>query len=68
MIAVLTVILLLVILLNPAHAYVDPGAGSMMTQLILGGGVAGIVLFRSFAQRFGRWLSRTMGRMSLRVM
>jgi hypothetical protein len=28
---------------SPAYAYVDPGAGSMMVQLLLGG-VAGIVV------------------------
>ncbi len=34
-----------------AHAYVDPGAGSMLLQLLLGG-VAGLfVFFRLFRQK-----------------
>ncbi|HKZ53366.1 MAG TPA: hypothetical protein VJ085_08810 [Candidatus Acidoferrales bacterium] len=36
---------------TPAHAYVDPGAGSMLLQLLLGG-VAGLfVFFRLFREK-----------------
>jgi hypothetical protein len=35
----------------PAEAYIDPGAGSMLTQLILGGIAAGAVIFRSYLTR-----------------
>lgn len=41
----------------PAHAYVDPGAGSMLLQLLLGG-LAGLL----FAGRlFGRRIARFLG-------
>ena len=40
---VLAVYILLVISVVPAHAYIDPGSGSMLLQLLLGG-VAGIIL------------------------
>ncbi len=36
---------------QPAYAYIDPGAGSMLLQLLLGG-VAGLfVFFRLFKQK-----------------
>ena len=53
------VILTLVALLaNPlaAHAYVDPGAGSMLLQLLLGGAAGAFVFFRLFKQKLCRLL------------
>jgi hypothetical protein len=32
-----SLIALLLIMIQPAHAYLDPGTGSMMLQVILGG-------------------------------
>jgi hypothetical protein len=44
MITIVFASLLLVLALSaPAHAYLDPGSGSMLLQLILGG-VAGLML------------------------
>lgn len=41
-----------------AYAYVDPGAGSMLLQLLLGG-VAGLFVFaRLFKQRILRFFGR----------
>jgi hypothetical protein len=40
---------------QPAHAYLDPGSGSMLLQLILGGVAAVGVTFRLFWQR---WFQR----------
>lgn len=34
---------LLLLLTNPVHAYLDPGTGSMMLQIVLGG-LAGLVV------------------------
>lgn len=35
---------LLALFVSPAHAYIDPGAGSMLLQILLGG-IAGLVVF-----------------------
>lgn len=45
-------------LVPPAHAYLDPGSGSMFVQLLLGG-VAGLFVlvkmyWRQLAAKFGR--------------
>jgi len=34
-----------------AHAYTDPGAGSMLLQLLLGGAAGIIVFFRLFKEK-----------------
>ena len=49
---------ILTLLANPlaAHAYVDPGAGSMLLQLLLGGAAGAFVFFRLFRQRLYRLL------------
>ena len=39
----LPVCVLLLLAANPAYAYIDPGAGSMLLQIILGG-VAGLLV------------------------
>jgi hypothetical protein len=39
----------------PAYAYLDPGSGSMMVQLLLGGVAGGVVLVRMY---WGRLLTR----------
>ena len=52
------ILALLALLANPlaAHAYVDPGAGSMLLQLLLGGAAGAFVFFRLFKQRLYRLL------------
>jgi len=44
---------LLAMLANPpaAHAYIDPGAGSLLLQLLLGGVAGAFVFFRLFKQK-----------------
>jgi hypothetical protein len=39
----LVVVLLLLSLSGPAHAYIDPSAGSVLLQLLLGG-IAGVLV------------------------
>ncbi len=39
-----------------AHAYVDPGAGSMLLQLLLGGAAGLFVLFRLFKDKLRGFL------------
>jgi hypothetical protein len=53
-------LLLLVALGWPAaaHAYVDPGAGSLFLQLLLGGSAGLLVVFRIFRERIYRFLGR----------
>ena len=55
--AILAIVLLLAAA-GRAEAYVDPGAGSMLVQLLVGGLMAVIVLFRSGWQRIWRWVRR----------
>jgi hypothetical protein len=59
----MTAVLLLAVLVvlvaaGPAEAYVDPGAGSMLMQLLLGGVMAGLVLLRSSWVRMREWFQR----------
>lgn len=42
----------LMLLAAPAHAYVDPGAGSLLLQLIIGGIGGALVAFKLFWGRF----------------
>lgn len=47
----LTAAWLLLVFASPAYAYLDPGSGGMMVQLLLGG-IAGVgVLFRLYWRR-----------------
>ena len=52
------ILALLALLANPlaAHAYVDPGAGSMLLQLLLGGAAGAFVFVRLFKQKLYRLL------------
>ena len=50
--------LVVVMTARPAEAYVDPGAGSMLMQLLLGGVMAGLVLLRSSWARVRDWFQR----------
>ena len=36
----------------PAYAYLDPGSGSMLLQLLLGGGAALVVILKLYLNRF----------------
>jgi len=42
---------LALVLATPVHAYLDPGAGSMLLQVILGGSAAVFVMVRLFWRR-----------------
>jgi hypothetical protein len=48
----------LLLLEMPAEAYVDPGTGSMLIHLLIGGAMAGLVLFRSGFRRMIGWFRR----------
>ena len=50
--------LMVLMLAGPADAYVDPGAGSMLMQLLLGGAMAGLVMLRSRWERVRGWFQR----------
>ena len=49
---IVTTWLLLFVLVTPAFAYIDPGSGGMMMQLLLGGFAGVVVLLRLYWQRF----------------
>jgi hypothetical protein len=42
---------LLFVCARPAHAYLDPGSGGMMVQLLLGGVAGAVVLVRLYWQQ-----------------
>lgn len=42
----------LFVLVTPAFAYIDPGSGGMMMQLLLGGAAGVAVIVRLYWQRF----------------
>ncbi len=49
--------LMMIMLEAPLQAYLDPGSGSMLIQLLLGGVAAGAVVLRMFWQRLTSRLS-----------
>ena len=51
--------LLLFVLTPSVEAYVDPGTGGMLMQLLLGGLMAGLALFRSGFRRVAGWFQRS---------
>jgi hypothetical protein len=48
---ILLTVIVLVAGATPAYAYLDPGSGSMMMQLLLGGVAGGVVLVRMYWNR-----------------
>jgi len=44
--------LLLLLYPNTAHAYIDPGAGSSIIQVVIASAVAGMFALKMFWQRF----------------
>jgi hypothetical protein len=40
-----------ILLTNPAQAYLDPGSGSMLLQLLLGGVAGAVVVLKLYWQR-----------------
>ena len=51
---------------TPAHAYVDPGAGSLLLQLVLGGVAGGRMVLRLVRMRVMTRLRSFFGRRSSR--
>ena len=58
---VVIALLLLLSLLAPAHAYIDPSAGSLLLQLILGGIAGVLVALRLYWKRFNGLFGRGRG-------
>ena len=46
------------LLLREAHAYLDPGTGSMFLQLLIGSIAAGLIMIRVYWERVKSFLSR----------
>jgi hypothetical protein len=53
------VITLMLLGIQPAHAYVDPGTGAMLLQMVGAVIAAGLFYFRSGWSRLRGWLSGT---------
>jgi hypothetical protein len=45
-----------VAMIAPAHAYLDPGTGSIVLQAIIGGVAASMFILRSYFHRLKGWL------------
>lgn len=45
-----------------AHAYIDPGTGGMLLQLLLGGVAGGLVIAKLYWQRLREATARILGR------
>ncbi len=50
------IVLMLVIMLRPAYAYIDPGTGSMFLQVIAAAALAAMFWWRMMWTRIGEWL------------
>jgi hypothetical protein len=46
----------------PAHAYVDPGTGSMVIQMIVGGILAAGFMLKSYYYQIKRRINKLLGR------
>lgn len=57
--AALGAAVLVLVLPRRAEAYVDPGTGGMLMQLLLAGAMGGLVLFRSGLRRVVGWFQRS---------
>lgn len=55
------VLLLTLLCAVPAHAYLDPGTGSMILQVILGGVAAATVAMKLYWQRIKGFFVRSSG-------
>ena len=51
-----------VFLTTPAHAYVDPGTGSMVVQMIIGGVVAAAFMIKTYYYQLKAKLRSLLGR------
>lgn len=51
---------------QPALAYLDPGTGSIMLQLLLGGIASGLIIAKMYWHRLHGWLARGTGNESQR--
>jgi len=51
--------ILCVLMAAPAYAYVDPGTGGMLVQLVTGGVAGGLVLLRLYWGRLKTLFTRT---------
>jgi hypothetical protein len=63
MVRAFIIVFVLIVVARPAYAYVDPGTGSMLAQLLLGGVMTAAVFFRSGVRRL-REMLRADGRSS----
>ena len=61
-IILLTALFLQIIFTNPAHAYIDPGTGSMIVQAVLAAVAAVSVSIGIFWRRIRPFLDRLFGR------
>ena len=61
LLAVAPVVVLLLLFEQPAHAYLDPGSGSMLLQVLLGGFAAVGVIARLYWHRLTAVVRRKEG-------
>ncbi|MBT3787510.1 MAG: hypothetical protein HN725_14865 [Alphaproteobacteria bacterium] len=55
--AIALIAVTLVFQTSPAQAYLDPGTGSILLQMLLGGVAGGLVVFKLYWTRIKGWFS-----------
>ena len=54
--------LIILIVPNPVYAYLDPGTGSMLIQMIIGGIVAALFTIKMYWYRLKEFIKKIFGR------
>lgn len=54
---VFTLVILSMLATNNAHAYIDPGSGSYMLQIIAAGVLSGIFIMKKFWRNISKFIS-----------
>lgn len=59
--SVVTGLLLLAAFSSPAHAYIDPGTGSMLIQGLIGGVIGALFIIRMYWHKLKNFMARSTG-------
>lgn len=54
-----TFLIIFVLAVEPAYSYLDPGAGSMLAQLVMGGVAGVLVIFKLYWNKLKGLITRT---------
>jgi uncharacterized membrane-anchored protein len=60
--ALLSLCAIALVFSTPAHAYLDPGTGSILLQGLIAGVAGGLTIASMYYHRFKSWLLKTLGK------